>query len=89
MGRKTVQVTEWGVELIDKHGDIFDILWCDTKREALKVFGRISEKHDQNLYLLYNDCVQIDLVKERFRYYDDGDLIDRTILELVTLWTKE
>ncbi len=80
MGRKTVQVTEWGVELIDKHGDIFDIFWCDTKREALKVFGCLSEK---------NDCAQIDLVKERFRYYDDGDLIDRTILELVTLWTKE
>lgn len=37
---KTKQKTEWQVCRVDEHGDIQDIVFCDTKKEGLMEFER-------------------------------------------------
>ena len=72
---------EWGLQLIDGDGEVLETFVFDTKRDALKYF--------KNWTITDDDCVRVDLIKERFYVDGNGELIDRVIVEDETLYTGE
>lgn len=71
---RTMQRTEYRVSPLDEYGDIIDIEFFTSKKEALAAAPQLKEAYPQAVDWLFEKNVR--------KYASDGDLVDDDYIDL-------
>lgn len=71
---RTIQRTEYRVSPLDEYGDIIDIEFFSSKKEALKAASKLKKTYPQAVDWLFEKNVR--------KFASDGNLLDDDYIDL-------